>query len=147
MPQPKSAREKQEEQAENAELIATAARAAAPPPSAVDSDESTGKYLVIAVGVSYAVAGAAGGTALGLQGRVIDLADDEATRLLKLGTVRAATDEEVKASREREARDLQIAAENAAGPADNPFGGQVATGTTLEEHAAEQIKLARKAGR
>lgn len=147
MPQPKSTRDKQEEQVENAEQVAAVARVTAPPIVPLDSEEPGGKYLVLAVGVSYAVPGTPAGSALGLQGRVIDLDDEEATRLLKLGAVRAATKDEVEVSREREARDLVIAAENAAGPAGNPFGGQIAAGTTLEEHAAEQIKLARKAAK
>lgn len=110
-----------------------------------EKDQDTGNYYVTAVGVSYVAPGEAAGTGLGLQGRVIELADGEAMRLLKLGVIRAATDEEGEASRAREARDLEIAAENAAGPASNPFGGQIKSGATLEEHAAEQIALAHKA--
>lgn len=106
-----------------------------------------GKYYVDAVGVPYAQDGVEGAIVVGTHGQVISLSDDEARRLLSLSVIRAATEDEVKADRERRARLAEIDEQNAAGPSSNPFGGRVMAGVSLEAHAAEQIALARKAGR
>ncbi len=78
-----------------------------------------------------------------MHGAVIDLVDSEAARLIKLEAVRAATDDEVAADAVRRAREADIDAQNASGPSNNPFGGRV-VGVSLEDHAAEQIALAKK---
>ncbi len=77
-----------------------------------------------------------------MHGYVIDLVESEAMRLLKLGAIAAASDEQIEADTARRQRDADIEAQNAAGPASNPFGGRV-VGTSLEDHAAEQIALAK----
>lgn len=110
-------------------------------------DTGMGKYYVDAVGVPYNLDGVEGAIVVGTHGQVIDLTDTEATRLLGLGVIRAATDDEVIADRDRRARLADIDAQNAAGPSANPFGGRVMAGVSLEEHAKEQMELARKAGR
>lgn len=116
-------------------------------PARSDDAPATGKYLVLAVGAPYTVDNTPGKIVVGLQGRVVDLTDDEATRLLNLNAVRAATEDEVKADEARKQREADIEAQNTAGPAGNPFGGRTVAGVSLEDHAAEQIALARKAGR
>ncbi len=106
-----------------------------------------GKYYVDAVGVPYSQDGVEGAIVVGTHGQVIEITDDEARRLLGLGVIRAATEGEVVADRERRAKLAEIDAQNTAGPSSNPFGGRVMAGVSLEAHAAEQIELARKAGR
>ncbi len=106
-----------------------------------------GKYYVDAVGVPYAQDGVEGAIVVGTHGQVIEISDDEARRLLTLGVIRAATDDEVVADRARRKKLAEIDAQNTAGPSSNPFGGRVMAGVSLEAHAAEQIELARKAGR
>lgn len=107
-------------------------------------DQSTGKYYVTSAGCPYAVGGDMAFIQVAMHGHVIDLVDSEATRLLNLNAIRAATDDEVAADTVRRQVEADINAANAAGPADNPYGGRLA-GVSLEEHAAEQIKLAHKA--
>ncbi len=109
-------------------------------------EESSGQYYVMAAGCPYAVGGNPALIQIAMHGHVIELVDSEARRLLLLDAVRAATEVEVMADEARREREAGVDAENTAGPAGNPFGGQVVN-TTLERHAAEQIALARKAGR
>lgn len=110
------------------------------------TDEPTGKYYVKSAGAPYMVNGEPGYVLIAMHGHVIDLVDSEAMRLLALDAIRAATPEEVDADRARRQREADIVASNTAGPKDNPFGGRL-VGTSLEDHAAEQIKLARKAAK
>jgi hypothetical protein len=102
-----------------------------------------GAYYVTAAGAPYAVQGDLAYVRVAMHGEVIELVDKEAARLISLGAVRAATDAEVAADRTRRVQVAAIDARNAAGPDDNPFGGQVVN-TTFERHAEEQIALARK---
>lgn len=108
---------------------------------------NTGRYYVDAVGVPYEPEGLPGAVLVATYGQVIDLSDEDARRLLSLGAIRAATDDEVEADKARRARVAEVEAQNTIGPASNPFGGRVMAGVSLEDHAAEQIELARKAGR
>lgn len=120
---------------------------AATAPGAPDTPRKappTASYVVLGAGACYLVDGDPAHSALALRGNVIALEDTEARRLLLLGAVRAATEED--AMRDRvvsEAKALEDAAA-LAGPKDNPFGGQTVAGKTLEQHADEQIALAKK---
>ncbi len=113
-------------------------------PTTAAQKQDTGTYVVIIAGACFSRPN--GEPGLAHMGHVVELGDDEARRLLMLDAIRAATDADVKADRERRDREAEIAAQNAAGPDNNPFGGRV-VGTTLEKHAAEQMELAKKAGR
>jgi hypothetical protein len=114
------------------------------PASLAPAEQKTGKYTVTCAGAPYAVGGDPAYISIAMHGHVIDLVDGEAMRLITLGAVRAATDEEVAVDGVRRTREAVVDAQNAAGPANNPFGGRV-VGTSLEAHAAEQIALAHKA--
>lgn len=114
-----------------------------------ETDES-GKYMVLSAGISHRVGGRATHVTLALAGQVINLADDEAHRLLMLGAIRAADDVDLAAGEARALRDAQAMAAQQVGPTNNPYGGQVAGGrdpeTTLQLHAEQQIALARRSG-
>jgi hypothetical protein len=111
-----------------------------------DASEGTGAYLVTAVGASYLSPHNPAIVELGMQGRVVEIGDAEAGRLLMLGAVRAATDEDVATEQARALRVAAAEAEMQTGPARNPYGGMVAGSTSLEQHRDDQIALARKSG-
>lgn len=111
-----------------------------------DASEGTGAYLVTAVGASYLSPRNPAIVELGMQGRVVEIGDAEAGRLLMLGAVRAATDEDVATEQARALRIAAAEAEMQTGPARNPYGGMVAGSTSLEQHRDDQIALARKSG-
>jgi len=104
-----------------------------------------GLYVVIGVGVCYATNTTPTEPGLGLHHRVIDLSDAEAARLLKLGVIRAADEDDLAREEAISARDAEAAVVALRGPDANPFGGRTVGGATLEAHAAEQIALAKKA--
>lgn len=86
-----------------------------------DPKNTNKEYAVAAVGVSYKKPGDPGPIHLGLQGRVIALDPEEADRLLALGVIREATDED--RTREERAGALETANREASNPA-HPYGGR-----------------------
>ena len=106
----------------------------------------TALYVVTIAGACYRTAGDPDNIGLAHHGRVVELDDAEASRLLKLGAVRAAEKADVDREQERRDRESRLASELAEGPSDNPFGGRPLGDKSLEQHAAEQIALAKKAG-
>lgn len=110
------------------------------------ASEGTGAYLVTAVGASFVSPRNPAVVELGMQGRVVEIGDAEAQRLLMLGAIRAADETDVATEQGRSLRLAAAEAEMQTGPARNPYGGMVAGSTSLEQHAADQIALARKSG-
>lgn len=110
------------------------------------SSPSLGSYTVVGAGLCYAVDGDPANIGLGLRGQVIQLTDDEALRLITVGAVTSASEEDVAA--DAEVRKQQAAADlvQATGPLDNPYGGRQVSNKTLEEHAEEEIARAHKVG-
>lgn len=111
-----------------------------------EPSEGTGAYLVTAVGAQFASPRNPAVIELGLQGRVVEIGDADAQRLLMLGAIRAADETDVATEQGRSLRLAAAEAEMQTGPARNPYGGMVAGSTSLEQHAADQIALAKKSG-
>lgn len=112
------------------------------------ADPVVGKYVVNAAGVSYAAPGDPGPIRLAVHHRVIELDDQEAERLLGLGAIASASDEDL--AREDVYAERERADQVATGPADNPYGGSLRGGVTLEEHAKavkDEIAKAHKAAK
>ncbi len=121
--------------------------ATAPGTSDTGEPPETASYVVVGAGACYLVGGDPAHSALALRGNVIDLVEAEARRLLMQGAVRAATKED--AARDQAAMAVKALEDAAAlaGPVENPYGGQTVAGKTLEQHADEQIALAKKASK
>lgn len=108
-----------------------------------DAGAKAGDYVITAA-AAQVIYEEGGAPSLVLGGRVVKLSAVEATRLSGLGAVQEATDED-------HAREEQIQARERAdldaisGLSDNPYGGSIRGGGSLEEHAAaEKAKAAKK---
>jgi hypothetical protein len=126
-----------EQQAKDAEAKATARSA---DDSAEDRGE-LGKYVVLSAGAAYNDPD--GNPRLALRRRVIDIDAVEAARLIGLGAVKAAGDDDLAyedVERERELANLQVVAPEGSA---NPYGGKALQ--DLDEHAAQEIAKAQAA--
>lgn len=131
----------QTQRANDAEAKATQVASAAAEQT-IDRGE-IGKYVVLGAGAAFNDPD--GNIRLAIRRRVIDLDEVEAARLLALGTIGAASDDDLSYEQVEQARELAnqrvVAPEGSA----NPYGGKPLQ--DLGEHAAQEIARAQQAAR